>query len=112
MSRVYLSVYRSNGVSLVTEREDGINARGASGGEKAGGEAHRYDHGDDGGKCPWIRDGDTGNLAREKACEHKAGEEAYEDAYRDEPETVEEHKAQNTCLLRAESYADANLARL
>src|SRR6266404_1520373 len=112
MSRVYLSVHRSNGVSLVTEGDEWIYSSGSAGRGKAGGEADRYDHGDDGGKCPWIGDGDNGDLAGEEAGERKAGEKANEDACRHQAETVEEDKAQNTSLLRAESHADANLARL
>src|SRR5258707_7089417 len=110
MSRVYLWVYRSNGgASLVTQGDQWVDLCSAMSGEETGGETNRYDNCHDSGECPWIGDGDTGNLAREKARKPKAGEESNEDACRDQPETVEEHKAQNICLLRAESYANADL---
>src|ERR1700738_4639627 len=94
--------------SLVTEGKYGVDARGAARRKKAGGKSRRYDNGNDSGECPWIGDRDTGNLAREKAREPKAGEEAYEHACHDQPETVEEHKAQNVCLLRSQRQANAN----
>src|SRR6266404_4635816 len=95
--------------SFITEGDEGIDRRGAAGGEETRGEAHRHDNGHDRSKCPWIRGRNAGNLAGEKAGQHIAGEETDQNACCDQPETVDEHEAENIRLLRSEGHTNANL---
>src|SRR5277367_1812932 len=63
-------------LSFVTQGDEGIDLRGAAGGEEAGAQANSDDEGCDRTERPWIRGGDAPDLARQETREGETGEES------------------------------------
>src|SRR6185369_14537774 len=96
-------------ISLVAERTNRIDFRGAARGEVAGDEGDRDEAKGDGDKCHRVVGGNAEQDRVEEAGEEKGGDEARDNAETGELESSAEDELEDVRPRRAEGHADADL---